>query len=256
MHMKHGKLWARILSAVCVLALILPMISTALAASYPYDTTSMDDVNLRSRASTNSTVLKKIKAGDLVSILGTTGDFYRVKFDGKTGYAMKDYIDGTTEDADKPFDPSLAQSAPAAIYEYPYDTVVLQNVKLRKTAEAEGTVIRMLLAGSMVEVLDRTSNGFAKVKAEGKTGYVVDTHINLADIPAPTPVPTATAICSICAEYARDAAVSASSLMRATKMLSTMLYIDCTTIEIMIGTDMDRISPGTGATPILFSCFI
>ena len=73
---------------------------------------------------------------------------------------------------------------------------------------------------------------------------------------APTPVPTATAICSICAEYARDAAVSAPSLMRATKMLSTMLYIDCTTIEIMIGTDMDRISPGTGATPILFSCFI
>ena len=45
-------------------------------------------------------------------------------------------------------------------------------------------------------------------------------------------------------------------LMRATKMLSTMLYIDCTIIEIMIGTDMDRISPGTGATPILFSCFI
>lgn len=45
-------------------------------------------------------------------------------------------------------------------------------------------------------------------------------------------------------------------LLRATKMLSTMLYIDCTIIEIMIGTDMDRISPGTGATPILFSCFI
>lgn len=190
--MKHGKLWARILSVVCVLAMILPMISTALAATYPYDAISMDDVNLRKNANTTSTVLKKIKAGDLVSILGATGQFYRVKFDGKTGYAMKQYIDGTTKDADKPFDPTLAQSAPAAIYEYPYDTVVLQNVKLRKTAEAEGDVIRMLLAGSMVEVLDRTSNGFAKVKAEGKTGYVVDTHINLADIPAPTPVPTAT----------------------------------------------------------------
>ena len=172
--MKHGKLWARILSAMCILALILPMVSTALAASYPYDAISMDDVNLRSRANTTSTVLKKIKAGDLVSILGATGDFYRVKFDGKTGYAMKDYIDGTSSDADEPFDPARAQSAPAAIYAYPYDTVVLQNVKLRKTAEAEGTVIRMLVAGSMVEVLDRTANGFAKVKAEGKTGYVVE----------------------------------------------------------------------------------
>ncbi len=192
--MKHGKLWARILSVVCVLAMILPMISTALAATYPYDAISMDDVNLRKRANTTSTVLKKIKEGDLVSILGVSGNFYRVKFDGKTGYAMKDYIDGTSEDADKPFDPIFAQSAPSAIYEYPYDTVVLQNVKLRKTAETEGAVIRMLAAGSMVEVLDRTSNGFAKVKAEGKTGYVVDTHINLADIPAPTPVPTPTPV--------------------------------------------------------------
>ena len=190
--MKRDKLWARILSAVCVLALILPMISAALAASYPYDVISMDDVKLRRRANTTSTVLKKIKAGDPVSILGETGDFYHVKFDGKTGYAMKVYIDGTSPDADEPFNPAFAQEAPAAIYEYPYDTVVLQNVKLRKTAETEGDVLRMLQAGSMVEVLDRTSNGFAKVKAEGKTGYVVETHINLADIPAPTPVPTAT----------------------------------------------------------------
>ena len=103
--MKHGKLWARILSAVCVLTLILPMISTALAATYPYDVISMDDVNMRSSANTTSTVLKKIKTGDLVSILGATGNFYRVKFDGKTGYAMKMYIDGTTPDADEPLDP-------------------------------------------------------------------------------------------------------------------------------------------------------
>ena len=32
------------------------------------------------------------------------------------------------------------------------------------------------------------------MKFEGKTGYVVETHINLADIPAPTPVPTATPV--------------------------------------------------------------
>ena len=192
MQMKHGKHWLRLLAVVCVLSLLLPMIPSALAASYPYDTISMDDVNVRSRASSNSTVIKKIKAGDSVTILGVSGDYYRVKFDGKTGYAMKMYIDGTDPSADEPFDASRTQQAPPSIYQYPYDTVVLQNVKLRKTAEAEGTVIRTLLEGTMVEVQERTSNGFAKVKAEGKTGYVVETHINLADIPAPTPVPTAT----------------------------------------------------------------
>ena len=69
----------------------------------------------------------------------------------------------------------------------------------------------------------------------------------------PTPVPTATAICSIWAEYASEVAVSACSLIRATKMLSTMLYMDCTTMEIIIGTAMDNTSLGTDMTPILFS---
>ncbi len=238
--MKHGKLWARILSVVCVLAMILPMMSTALAATYPYDAVSMDDVNLRSRANTTSTVLKKIKEGDLVSILGETGDFYRVKFDGKTGYAMKDYIDGTTEDADKPFDSALAQSAPAAIYEYPYDTVVLQNVKLRKTAETEGTVIRMLVAGSMLEVLDRTSNGFAKVKAEGKTGYVVDTHINLADIPAPTPVPTATPIPGTENYVELSKGSSGSAVIALQTVLAELGYMEDKQIDGKFGTATEK----------------
>ncbi len=190
--MKHKKRWMRFLAVACAFAMLLPIATSALAATYPYDTISMDDVNLRSRANTTSIILKKIQAGDTVTILGVTGSFYRVKFDGKTGYAMKKYIDGTDPAPDATLDPSLTMQAPPAITEYPYDTVVLQRVKLRKTAEAEGEVIKTLLEGSIVTVYDRTSNGFAKVKAEGKTGYVVDTHINLANIPAPTPAPTPT----------------------------------------------------------------
>lgn len=192
MQMKHGKLWSRLLAVVCAFALIVPLFTTALAASYPYDTVSMDSVNMRSRANTTSTVLKKIKAGDTVTILGVTGSYYRVKFDGKTGYAKKIFIDGLDPSADEPLDESRTQQAPPAIYSYPYDTLVLQTVKLRKKAEPEAEVIRTLLEGSVVEVLSRTDNGFAKVKYEGKTGYVVETHINLADIPAPAGKPTAT----------------------------------------------------------------
>ena len=192
--MKHGKLWARLLAAVCVLALILPTVSTAFAASYPYETVSMDDVNLRKRANTTSQLLDKIKEGETVTVLGVSGDFYRVKVDGTTGYAMKAFIDGTDPSADKPFDPANAAEAPAGITSYPYDTVVLQNVKLRKTAEAEGKVIRMLKTGTLVKVISCSSDGFAKVKADKDTGYIVYTHINRADLPfeyvAPAPEPT------------------------------------------------------------------
>ena len=189
--MRHGNRWARLLAAVCAMALFLSVISPALAAKYPYDTISMDDVNMRSRANTTSTILKKIQKGDTVTILGVTGSFYRVEFDGKTGYAMKKYIDGTDPSPDPSPNPALSMQAPPAISEYPYDTTVIDYVKLRKVAETEGEVILTIPAGSVVTVYDRTSNGFVKVKYDGKTGYCVDTHINLANIPAPTPQPGA-----------------------------------------------------------------
>lgn len=189
--MRHGNHWTRLLAAVCAMALMLSAAVPALAAKYPYDTVSMDDVNMRSRANTTSTILKKISQGDTVTILGATGSFYRVKFDGKTGYAMKKYIDGTDPSPDPSPDPSLSVQAPPAISEYPYDTTVIDYVKLRKTAKTDGDVLLTIPAGSMVTVYDRTSNGFVKVKYNGKTGYAADTHINLADIPAPTPKPGA-----------------------------------------------------------------
>ena len=126
-----------------------------------------------------------------MTILGVTGSFYRVEFDGKTGYAMKKYIDGTDPSPDPSPNPALSMQAPPAISEYPYDTTVIDYVKLRKVAETEGEVILTIPAGSVVTVYDRTSNGFVKVKYDGKTGYCVETHINLANIPAPTPQPGA-----------------------------------------------------------------
>ncbi len=157
--MRHGNLWARLLAALCAMALMLAAIAPALAAAYPYDTVSMDDVNMRSRANTTSTILKRIKMGATVTVLGKTGKFYRIKFDGKTGYAMSAYIDGTDPSPDPTPNPALSMQAPPAITEYPYDTTVIDNVKLRKTAKKDGEVYQTIPAGSVVTVYDRTDTG-------------------------------------------------------------------------------------------------
>ncbi len=69
----------------------------------------------------------------------------------------------------------------------------------------------------------------------------------------PTPVPTPTAIIRFCQGNARDTAVRASSLRLATKIESTTLYSACTSMETIMGTDMETSSRFTGWTPILFS---
>jgi len=69
----------------------------------------------------------------------------------------------------------------------------------------------------------------------------------------PTPMPTATDNTRFCSGKASDTAVSASRLTRATKILSTMLYIDWMSIERIGGTAMENSSRNTGRVPIGFS---
>ena len=72
----------------------------------------------------------------------------------------------------------------------------------------------------------------------------------------PTPVPVATAIIRFCTGKARETAVSASSFNCATNILSTILYSACTSMDKIIGRDMEIKSLGMGSTPILFSFII
>ena len=69
----------------------------------------------------------------------------------------------------------------------------------------------------------------------------------------PTAVPTATAIIRDWMGKARDTARSACSSIRDTKMLSTILYRACTSMEIIMGRDMVIRSLSMDITPILFS---
>ena len=48
MQMRHSKLWTSALVAVTVLALLAPVAMSALAATYPYETISMDEQILQS----------------------------------------------------------------------------------------------------------------------------------------------------------------------------------------------------------------
>ena len=113
-------------------------LSTALAAGktfQSYQTTSMSNVNLRKRANGTSTILKRIKVGDTVTVVGKSGNYYQIQFDGKEGYALIKYIDGTDSGADPEPDESLMHAVPLAVTSYPYDTTTLGYVKLRKKSE-------------------------------------------------------------------------------------------------------------------------
>ena len=72
----------------------------------------------------------------------------------------------------------------------------------------------------------------------------------------PTQVPADTAMIRFWTGKAMETAVRAAWLIMDTKMLSTMLYMACTSMEMTIGSDIVTSSLFMGMVPILFSCAI
>ena len=68
-----------------------------------------DSVRLRAAASTGSAILAELNRGTAVSILGRQDGWYRVNYDGKTGYMSGDYL---TLAAARPAAPAPAPTAP------------------------------------------------------------------------------------------------------------------------------------------------
>ena len=60
------------------------LLSAGLAASddlsYPFTTVTTDNVNMRRSASSSSVVLERIDKGDSITVLGTSGNYYKVSY--------------------------------------------------------------------------------------------------------------------------------------------------------------------------------
>lgn len=80
----------RLLVSLSIIIMFILIGSTVLATT---GTTNTSDLNFREKASTSSNIIQKISKGSKVEILDTEGDWYKISYDGKTGYVSKQYVD-------------------------------------------------------------------------------------------------------------------------------------------------------------------
>lgn len=121
-----------------------PPIAQEIALGY----STADDLNLRSASSATSESLMKINAGDSMIILGEEEDWYKVQVGDKTGYMKKIYIN----------DECIAFAT-------------TQNLNLRKTADANGSVVNQFNQGDPMTVLEKEGDWY-KVSYDNTVGYV------------------------------------------------------------------------------------
>ena len=126
-----------------------------------------ENLNLRVEASTSSKIITTIPKGKTIEIVEKLNSgWYKVNYNGKTGYVSSSYvsINGSTENK-----PSIVTEK----------GVTTANLNLRVEASTSSKIITTIPKGQTIEIVEKLNSGWYKVNYNGKTGYVSSKYVRL-----------------------------------------------------------------------------
>lgn len=122
-------------------------------------------VRMRSGPSTSHTILGTYNKGTAMTVTGSSGDWYKVRYNGTDGYVYKTYL---TLDGDDDFSVSSMDDTEA---------VVIGAVNMRTGPSTSYTSTRVLGVGTEVTITG-TSGKWYRIEYNGNTGYVFKTYLS------------------------------------------------------------------------------
>ena len=151
-----------VISGVIATSIAIPLCSSiSNADGVEYRTIIANSVNFRTGPSTSYSSMGKLNKGDKVEYIGTSGDWVKIKYNGKTGYAHGDYV-GT-------YSGSNQTSTTKKV-------VTATSLNFRSGAGTKYSIIGSIKKGTEVSVISE-SNGWSKINYGGKTGYVSSNYL-------------------------------------------------------------------------------
>lgn len=131
-------------------------------------------VNFRSAPNTSSTSYGELKNGTRVNVVGVSSGWYKVTYNGKTGYIHPDYITLASSSAGTAIAPSNTVTSTTGTA----GTVKCSSsVNLRSEANTSSSILAELKNGTKITVVS-TANGWCKVTYSGKTGYIKQDYVS------------------------------------------------------------------------------
>lgn len=131
-------------------------------------TVSGSDVRMRSGAGTNYSVIGTYQKGTKMSVVGASGNWYEVSYNGKTGYISADYMKltvGSTQTTDSTTTPADTSA------EGFKGSVIGTSVRMRSQPNTSSDVLGYYSNGVTMSVLGSVKDWY-KVSYNGKTGYI------------------------------------------------------------------------------------
>lgn len=156
-----------VMTVVCIGVLAMPAMNAQAAAATistttpaaGISTTKTTALNIRKTASASSTRLAGLNPGAYIQVIGTSGDFYKVRYgsSGATAYCSKQYISIVSTDYGK-----VSETCTA--------------LNLRSSYSTKSSVIAVISSGTVLPIISRADNGWYKVVYGQLVGYVSDSY--------------------------------------------------------------------------------
>lgn len=173
----------KLLTKTSILAALAVMIMTATAYATEIGTGVVDATSLRLRnePSLSSSTVTYLPGGAVVSVHEQLDGWYKVVYNGMTGYVSADYLVytptvTTEESTDEPVIDSSTEDAQEETQTM--GTISGNNVNFRTQPMTSADIIGKLAQGTEVEVLS-VSDGWCEVRYDGVTGYVAADYVEV-----------------------------------------------------------------------------
>ncbi|CEQ22204.1 mannosyl-glycoprotein endo-beta-N-acetylglucosamidase [[Clostridium] sordellii] len=138
---------------------------------------NVDNLNMRNGASTSYRVIMKLNKGTVIEIISESNGWTKIKHDGRIGFVASKYLspiennNQTTKPEQQPNVPVQPQVSVGKT-----KVVVATSLNVRSGPSTGNSVIGSLKNNEKVEVISE-SNGWSKIKYNGKEGYVSSTYL-------------------------------------------------------------------------------
>ncbi|MET1180995.1 SH3 domain-containing protein [Peribacillus simplex] len=137
-----------------------------------YVNVSTGSLNMRKSGKATASIVAILSKGTKVTVYSEANGWAKVKANGKDGYVSAKYLSST-----KPGTVTKAEVTAKAATKYV--NVSTGSLNMRKSGKATASVVAILSKGTKVTVYSE-ANGWAKVKANGKDGYVSTKYLSTA----------------------------------------------------------------------------
>lgn len=137
-----------------------------------------DDVRYRTGPSTSNSIIGTISEGTEVQVIGINSGWYKLVYNGNTGYMRSDYIDIISSSDSSGYDSGTSSDSGEASVNMS-GSVTGNYVRLRNGPSLTASIITLLNKGTSVDVLSETS-GWYKINYSGTTGYMSSDYIALS----------------------------------------------------------------------------